>query len=214
MYELLKSQFRGDKTSHPLRSIRSNGFVPGTIYGKDFSPVSFQVETMELKKFLVHSGQIFQVEIEGYGKHLVNLDNIQYDHMGNHMMHIAFHKISENQETTAELPIVLTGTAMGIKSGGVVQHVLQHVSVKGLPKDFPEHIEFDVTELDMNHHFSLSDMTPPKGLSWVTASTENVVSCHAPKLEMVSDTEESAVEVIGEETSAEATSEDEVKKAS
>jgi len=189
MYELLKAEKRENKTIAPLNRMRKDGFVPGVIFGKDMESILFKVPFHTIKTFLHHSGKVFQVEVPGEGKHLVNLDDIQYNHLGNEMFHISFHKIVENQATTVTLPIVIHGEAKGIKAGGIVNQVLNEVQVKGLPKDMPEYIEVIVDELDVHGHFALKDIKAPKGLEWAHDIEDNVVSCHPPKIHVVAEPE-------------------------
>jgi large subunit ribosomal protein L25 len=204
VYELLKTQHR----QGPVKSLRKEGYVPGVVYGKGMESVNFQVNSLSMKKFLSHSGKVFEVEVAGSGKHLVSLDNIQWDHMGDKMMHVAFHKIAANEKTTVTLPIHFEGTAVGTKSGGIVQHVMNEVEVKGLPKDMPEYITVDVSEIDIHGHLCLKDIPAPKGLEWAHDVEANVVSCHPPKVEVVEEPEAEVSEVASEEVEVEASTED------
>ncbi|WP_164848371.1 50S ribosomal protein L25 [Halobacteriovorax sp. HLS] len=199
MYELLKTQYREE----PVNTLRKEGYVPGVVYGKGMESVSFKVNSLAITKFLHHSGKVFEVEIQGRGKHLVSLDNIQFDNMGDKMMHVAFHKISANEKTTVTLPIHFEGTAVGTKSGGIIQHVLNEVEVKGLPGDMPEYIVVDVASLDIHGHFCLKDIPAPKGLEWAHDIEANVVSCHPPKVEVVAEEVVETEAVVAEEVTTE-----------
>ena len=199
MYELLKTQHRAE----PVKSIRKEGFVPGVICGKGMESVSFKVSSQSISKFLHHSGKVFEVEVAGQGKHLVSLDNVQMDNMGDKMMHVSFHKISANEKTTITLPFHFEGSAAGSKSGGIVQHVMNEVEVSGLPKDMPEFISVDIAGLDIHGHISLKDIQAPKGLEWASDIEANVVSCHPPKAEVVEEVVEEAAAAASEETVAE-----------
>ncbi|ATH07358.1 hypothetical protein BIY24_05225 [Halobacteriovorax marinus] len=203
MYELLKTEWREE----PVKAIRKEGYVPGVVYGKGIESVNFKVPSIAIRKFLHHSGKVFEVEVAGRGKHLVSLDNVQWDHMGDRMLHVSFHKISANEKTTVTLPIHFEGEAAGKKEGGVVHHVLHEVEVTGLPGDIPEFISVDITALGMHGHFSLKDIPCPKGLEWAHDVEANVVSCHPPKVEVVAEettdvTEEVVAEVESEEQEA------------
>ncbi|MDD0852069.1 50S ribosomal protein L25 [Halobacteriovorax sp. GB3] len=210
MYELLKTEWRDDKVKAPLTRMRRDGWVPGVLFGKGFESTSFMVRKNDLTKFLHHSGKVFEVEVKGYGKHLVSLDNVQWDHMGDFIKHISFHKISANEKTIVKLPIHFVGEAVGIKEGGVVQQVMQEVEVKGLPKDMPEFLEFDISSLGFHSHFTLHDVTLPKGLEFHHDMEDTLVSCHPPK-KVVETVEETVAqpELVGKETVVE----DEVKEA-
>lgn len=203
MYELLKTEWRQE----PVKSIRKSGYVPGVVYGKGMESVNFQVPSISISKFLHHSGKVFEVEVAGKGKHLVSLDNVQWDHMGDRMLHVSFHKISANEKTTVTLPIHFEGEAAGKKEGGIVQHVLHEVDVTGLPGDMPESITVNISELAVHGHFTLGDIACPKGLEWAHDVEASVVSCHPPKVEVVEEestdvTEEVVAEVESEEQEA------------
>lgn len=209
MYELLKTQHR----QGPVKSLRKEGNVPGVVYGKGMESVNFQVNSLSMKKFLSHSGKVFEVEVAGSGKHLVSLDNVQWDNMGDKMVHVSFHKISANEKTTVTLPIHFEGTAVGTKSGGLVQHVMNEVEVKGLPKDMPEFITVDVAGLDIHGHLSLKDIAAPKGLEWAHDEEASVVSCHPAKVEAVVEEAAEVTEAEGVEVEAETEASAEDKQA-
>ncbi|OUR96852.1 hypothetical protein A9Q84_10975 [Halobacteriovorax marinus] len=199
MYELLKTQFREE----PVKALRKEGYVPGVVYGKGMESVNFKVQSNSVDKFLSHSGKVFEIDVAGKGKHLVSLDNVQWDSMGDHMLHISFHKISANEKTTVTLPIHFEGTCAGSKAGGIVQHVLNEVEVKGMPGDMPEFITVDISELDIHGHFALKDIQAPKGLEWAHDVEANVVSCHPPKVEVEVEEVAEVVEAVTEEVVAE-----------
>ncbi|EQC52226.1 ribosomal protein L25, Ctc-form [Bacteriovorax sp. DB6_IX] len=188
--DVLKAQFR-DKAA-PVKKMRRDGWVPGVVYGKGFDGIDIMVPKMSLSKFFHHSGKVFEVEVEGHGKHLVTLDDVQRGNLGTDYIHFSFHKVSAKEKTTVTLPIHFIGEAKGTKEGGVVYPVLHEVEVRGLPKDFPEFIEVDVTELEMNGHWTLGDIKPPRGIEWAHALEDNMVTCHAPRVKVV---EEPAAEV-------------------
>lgn len=197
-------------------NLRNVGMIPGTVYGKGMNSINFTVNSAELKKFLCKSGKVFEVDVDGKGKHLVNLDSIQKDHMGDAILHVAFHKIEANQKTVVKLPIILTGAAIGFKSGGIVQQVLKEVEVKGLPKDMPESIIVDISSLEVHAHWTLNDVNPPPGLEWHHNMNDNIVSCHTPRVEVVAT---ASAESEASETAAAAnevatsSAQDEAKKA-
>lgn len=203
--DVLKAQYRD--TAAPLKSMRKDGFVPGTVYGKGFDSVNIMVPKASLQKFFTHSGKIFEVEVEGHGKHLVAIDQLQRGPMGSDYIHFSFHKVSADVKTTVTLPIHFVGKAVGSSEGGIVYPAIHEVEVKGYPKDFPEFVEVDVSDLKMDSHFALKDITPPKSLEWAHAANDSVVSCHAPRIKSVSAPVEEvvAVETVAVVTPVEST---------
>jgi large subunit ribosomal protein L25 len=201
MYELLTTDGRETGRNWKPSALRKEGWVPGVIYGKGTEPVHFKVPAMKLKKFLHHSGKVFEVEVTGYGKHLVNVQDIQWDHFGDTMIHVAFHKLQANQKTKVTVPIHWVGEAPGHKAGGVVNHAYNEIELYGLPKDIPEYYEVNVDTLEMNANFHLDELTPPAGCTFTDKDNPVIVSCHPPK--KVEETKEEVTpEVIGEAPTA------------
>ena len=196
MYELLEAEFR----TKPVKSIRKDGYIPGVIFGKGMESLSFQVPWTKFKSFYKHSGKVFQIEVSGKGKYLVNVDDVQWDHMHDKMMHLSFHKLEENQKTVVKVPIHLVGTPVGTKEGGVVNQVLDEVELRGLPKDFPEFVEWDITDLEFDGHWTLSHFSLPKGLEFAHEGEGemNVVSCHPAKVYKEPEVETPEVEAAAE----------------
>lgn len=123
-------------------------------------------------------------------------------------MHISFHKIEAKQKLVIKLPVQLSGIAKGTKEGGIVHQVLKEVEVKGFPKDFPEFIDVDVTELSLDNHFNLADIKLPNNLEWAQDENVNLVSCHRPKVKEEATTESVAVTAPVEEIAASESSSD------
>ena len=203
--DVLAAKFRDP--SAPLTTMRKDGWVPGVVFGKDYKGLNIMVPRIELAKFFHHSGKVFEVEVEGHGKHLVALSEVQRGHLGTEFTHFSFHKVSATEKTTVTIPIHFVGESHASKEGGVVYPVLHEVEVKGLPRDLPEFVEIDVTSLEMNGHWTFADITPPKGCEWAMDAEDTIVSCHLPRVKVVEEPVEApAAEFAPEEV-------DEVKEA-
>lgn len=199
MYEMLKLEARAHRDQKSAKKIRGEGYVPGVIFGKGMDSVSFQVPLKDFTKFMHHShSKVFEVEVAGFGKHLVSLEHIQRDHLGSKYIHIELHKLSQHEKTIVTLPVKMVGACPGVKAGGIVNLHVHEIDVKGLPKDFVEYIEVDVSGLDINHSIHLSDITPPHGLSWVDDGEFVMAHCSAPRLEVVEEAAEDAAVVAPE----------------
>lgn len=185
MYQLLKTEARAHRDQMPPRRLRHEGYVPGVIYGKGMDSVPFRVALKDWKRFYqrAHS-KVFEVEVEGSGRHLVSLENIQKDHLGTHVLHLEFHHLDQTQETVITLPVRLKGEAIGVKGGGVVSLDHHEFDVKGLPKDFPDYIEVDISNLEVNESIHLSDITPPPGLRWMDDGDTVVAHCSIPRMKV------------------------------
>lgn len=192
MYDLLKLETRDVGREKPAHALRKEGHVPGVIFGKGMESLPFQVPMKDFTKFMNHShSKVFEVQV-GSGKHLVSLENIQRDHLGSRYMHIELQKLQKGQATTVTLPIKMVGESPAAqRDEGIVSLYVHEMDVKGLPKDFVDHIEIDISGLEVNESIHLSDITPPKGLSWVEDGELVLAHCAPPKMEPVEEPEES-----------------------
>lgn len=191
MYDLLKVEARNKGLEKPAHILRKEGHVPGVIFGKGMDSLPFQVPMKDFTKFMNHShSKVFEVEV-GSGKHLVSLENIQRDHLGSRYMHIELQKLQKGQATTVTLPIKMVGESPAAeRDEGIVSLYVHEMDVKGLPKDFVDHIEIDISALEVNDSIHLSDIKPPKGLSWVEDGELVLAHCAPPKMEPIEEPEE------------------------
>lgn len=199
MYDLLHVEMRDTEGLKPFQ-LRKNGNIPGVVFGKGMDSVPVKFDTNEFRKILVHGVKVFEVEIEGQGKHLVNLESVQRDPVSHKVLHVNFHKLNKNQATTVLVPIRLVGDAPGMKEGGVMRQLLDEVNVVGLPHKIPEHIDVDVAGLNLNEHINVSDVKLAAGLSFSEADLEKgIVNCTVPKQVVESEVEEAIEAAEGEE---------------
>lgn len=224
MYDLLKLEARNTGSERPAHVLRKEGHVPGVIFGKGMDSMPFQVPLKDFTKFVNNShSKVFEVEVGG-SKHLVSLENIQRDHLGSRYMHIELQKLQKGQATVVTLPIKMIGESpAAARDEGIVSLYVHEMDVKGLPKDFVDHIEIDISGLEVNDSIHLSDVKPPHGLSWVEDGELVLAHCAPPKMEPVEEPEASeevevhaadSSEEHGEATASHESGEDSDKEAS
>lgn len=182
---VLKSQWRnpqGTKAS----VLRSEGLVPGVVYGKGSESVPVQIPEKTLRKFVKEGHNIFQLEVESKGTFMVSLNSIDKDHIGKKWLHVNFHELKKGQEATVAVPLVVVGTAKGTKQGGVFSKLVDEVHLVGIPSKIPESLEVDVTELEAHGQWKVADLTAPDGCKFRETDLEHAVfSCSVPKVQAV-----------------------------
>ncbi len=182
MYDLLSAELR--KTNEAsLHKLRTTGFIPGVLFAKDMDSVPLTIKESDLKKIIRHGVKVFEVQLEGQGKFLVNLEGLQKDPVTRKVIHASFHKLNKNQATHVMVPIKLVGISPGTKEGGVVRQLIDEVMITGLPHKIPEFIEVNINTLELNAHYNVSDINIGEGLSFNEADLEKgIVNCHVPKV--------------------------------
>jgi large subunit ribosomal protein L25 len=177
-----------------VKRLRRQGLIPGVLYGK--ANKAFVVGERELRVALTGpSGLhgIVDVVIEGQKTphHAVLKDYQQHPVRGT-ITHIDFHEVRLDQPIQASVVVQLVGEAPGAKVGGVVQQVARELRVEALPSDIPEHIEVDVSSLELGDTLRLQDVALIEGVAFLDDPDTVIVSVVAPSHELEETAEEGA----------------------
>ncbi len=184
--------------SRETRRLRKQGLVPGVLYGRG-EPVAICVEERELRRALTGSAglhSILDVEINGKGStHASILKDFQVDPVRGGVTHVDLHEIRLDRAIHAAVTITLHGadSAPGVREGGVMSQPLRELSVEALPLEIPEHVDVDVSGVEMNGTIRVADITPPDGVT-ILDDPETVVATVTPPMR-----EEEPEPVEGEE---------------
>jgi large subunit ribosomal protein L25 len=173
-----------------IKKIKASGMVPGVIYGSGQEPVNLQISGRELLNLLSRaSGENILVELEivdGSEKQnaLAMIQEIQHHPLQREIVHVDFHAVSANETVSAEVPIETAGEAIGVKvSGGLLEHILRYLEVECLPRDLPQVIEVDVTNLDIGQSIHVRELNLPAGVEAMTDGEQTVVAVVEPRVE-------------------------------
>ncbi|WKN40877.1 50S ribosomal protein L25/general stress protein Ctc [Tunicatimonas pelagia] len=142
------------------KRLREEGNVPCVLYGGD-EQVHFYAP-MILFRPLVYTDQAHFVtlNIEGAEKRCI-LQDIQFHPVNEMILHADFLELHEGKLVKMDIPVQLNGTAKGVAKGGKLMHKRHFLRVRALPKDMPDYIEVDVSDLDFGKSIKVKDV--PKG---------------------------------------------------
>jgi len=157
--EKITATRRAETGTRRMRKIREKGLIPAIIYGHKTEPVNITVSKEDLMRHLRGGKHMVDVELEGTRARAL-LKQIQYDHLGDHVIHVDFARIAMDEEVTVSVQIVLTGTAVGVTHGGVLQHILKEIQVRCLPADIPDSIPLRINDLDIDATVHIKDLPP------------------------------------------------------
>lgn len=138
---------------------RREGFVPGIFYLRNKKNIPIEVKILDLRS-LVYTAETHIVNLklsDGTTEKCV-MRALQFDPVTDRVIHFDLMGLIMTEKMRVEVPIVLTGTAIGIKQGGVLNHLLHKVEVECFPADLPEHIELDVTDLHLGQVFTVANL--------------------------------------------------------
>ena len=132
------------------KAVRNAGMVPCVIYGGK-QPVHFTAEIKAFKS-LVYTPNAHTVAIELAGKtYDAILQDIQFHPVSDAILHIDFFQLSDDKEIVMEVPVKVEGTSPGVLLGGVLNLNQRRLKVKALPKNLPDFVEANISELQMGN---------------------------------------------------------------
>ena len=132
------------------KALRNAGMVPCVIYGGN-QPVHFAAEEKAFKS-LVYTPNAHTVVIDLTGKSFnAILQDIQFHPISEAILHIDFFQLSDDKEIIMEVPVKVTGTSPGVLLGGVLNLNQRRLKVKALPKNLPDFVEANISELQMGN---------------------------------------------------------------
>jgi large subunit ribosomal protein L25 len=172
---------RDTGSSRATRRLRRQGGVPGILYGGGDEPLAFQVDARELRHALAAAGAVVELSLDDKTTSAV-LKDAQRDAVRGDTLHVDFLRVDLNRAIESVVPVVLLGEedAPGVKEGGVLEHITREVTVEALPNDIPESLTYDVSEMQINDTVTLSQVTPPEGVTLVDDLEETVIATLTP----------------------------------
>ncbi|HVR13262.1 MAG TPA: 50S ribosomal protein L25 [Gaiellaceae bacterium] len=175
----LEVREREDLGSRRTRRLRSRGLIPGVLYGKGHAR-AIVVPERELRAAMTGpSGlhAILDVVLEGQKTvHPSILAEYQQDPIRGTISHIDLREVRLDQPIHATVVVQLVGESVGVKSGGMLSLVTREVHLEALPADVPEHIEVDVTPLEVGDVLRLADIPTIANVTLLDDPQETVIA--------------------------------------
>ncbi len=163
----LKMRRRTDTGKQATKRMRACGDVPAVLYGEKQENVPILIEANEFRTALsTASGRnvIIQLVLEGEDSATrAVIRDMERDALTREILHVDLQRISENKPVVMHVPVTLVGESQAVKEGrGILDHALRQLEVKCLPRDIPEHIEVDISQLEVRHAIHVRDVVIDK----------------------------------------------------
>jgi large subunit ribosomal protein L25 len=171
--------------SAEVRRMRRQGLIPGVLYGNG-EPVAITIAERELRRALTGGGglhAILDVEIDGKGETRASiLKEYQVDPVRGGVTHVDLHEVRLDKAISASVSVQLLGgeDAPGVREGGVLSQPLREVTVEALPLEVPEHLDLDVSGMDIGATLRISDLAVPDGVTFLDDPEMVVATITAP----------------------------------
>jgi large subunit ribosomal protein L25 len=167
------------------RRLRKEGLVPGVLYGSG-EPVAICIAERELRRALTGAAglhSILDVEIDGKGStHASILKEYQVDPVRGGVTHVDLQEVRLDKPIQSSVSVQLHGgdDAPGVREGGVLSQPLREITVEALPLEMPEHIDLDVSGMEIGGTLRIADLTAPEGATLLDDPDTVVATVTAP----------------------------------
>jgi len=182
------------------RRMRRSGKAPGIVYGGTVAPTPIELDHNALFHALrneaFHSS-ILVMKLDGAAQKVL-LRDVQMHPFRNEVLHVDFQRVDENRKIHMKVPLhfVNAEVSPAVKlNAAIVSHVTTEVDITCLPKDLPEFIEVDLSNLEVGHSIHVSTLKLPNGVTIVTHGRTDPVAATAVVPRGAAEAEEAATEV-------------------
>ncbi|MEQ9206420.1 MAG: 50S ribosomal protein L25 [Phycisphaerales bacterium] len=193
------------------RRLRESGSLPAVVYGHKEEPVSIALDMHETMLHLKKGEKLFELDLEGTKQHVL-LKDLGYDYLGTNIIHADFSRVDLNERVDTRAHLTFVGEAAGLKtSGAIMMHPINDIELNVLISNLPDHIDVDVSEMEVGDVLHASDVKLPLESMKLLTDPDTIVAQIVMKAVQEDDTDESgevsaegaSPEVIGEKPDAE-----------
>lgn len=162
------------------RQLRIADKVPGVVYGKGMDPVSITINYRDLQAAMAgEGGQNNLITLVGGGsldQSMAIIADLQRDVLKGTFKHVDLHQVNMSEKLRVTVPVVLKGTAAGVKEGGLLDFAHHELHVECLPGNIPDHIEIDIANLKIAQSIHVNEIPLPDGVKVLDNPKTPVVS--------------------------------------
>ncbi|MEO0078573.1 MAG: 50S ribosomal protein L25 [candidate division WOR-3 bacterium] len=161
----VKAAVRTETGKNKVRRMRRTGNLPAVMYGHGdpslMLTLSAHAFDLLLREIKGHS-PIVDVEVDGQPPIKCVIKTMQRNPITGALLHVDFQKVHPHEKITMNVPVIVKGSAEGVRQGGMLDHVMRAVPVRATIDRIPEHFEVDVTHLKIGQSIHVKDLGRPE----------------------------------------------------
>jgi large subunit ribosomal protein L25 len=207
---VLKISKREGRGGHKAEKLRKAGQTPGVVYGHKQETISVAVAHDALASAIRHGARVVDLEMAGAAVEKAQIMEVQWDHLGQDVLHVDFRRVSADERIHVPVRIELRGVAPGVTGGGVLDQQLHALEVECPVLHVPDSIRVNIGELQIGGVIHVGDLTLPPDVKALADPDAVVVHVAAPRVEVEAPAEAPAAaaaaaepEIVGRRVAAE-----------
>ena len=176
---VLRAQMRD--TNVKPKSLIKDGWVPACLYAHNFESVPIQLPSKKLDESISKNPSKIELHIDGSGRYLAALKEVQRLALEGGIIHISFHALDEGTATTLQVPVRLKKAA---KVEGEISQPIHEITLKGRPSEIPDEIVVDTTHIKIGEHIKVADIEKDYAFEFLEEDREKILaSCRHAKVQ-------------------------------
>src|SRR5262245_45412369 len=207
---VVPAESRSETGKNANRRLREKGLIPGILYGAKKETLAVSVSPKEIGTILksaAGANTLFDRDLGGQRRKVI-LKERQREPLKGHILHADFYEVALDKTLEVKVHLELTGVPVGVKTqGGILDFVTRELEVECLPADIPEKITIDVSHLELNKHFRVSELKLSDKVKILTEPDVVIAHVVVPRAE-----EEAAPAAAAEAAAPEAAEPEVIKK--
>jgi len=196
----LSASARTDTGKGVARSLRRSGQVPAIIYGHARQAQSLAIDAKDLDRLLgsiAAESTVIELAVDGGRATKTLIREIQRHPFKRQILHVDFQELVAGEKVTVSIPLVLVGIPDSVRlEGGVMDQVMRELEIEVDPSNIPNHIDVDVSHLEMGHSLHVSDVKLPEGVMVLDDPETTVCVIGVPRAAI--ETPAAGVEAVGD----------------
>ena len=194
----VQAKVREGRGKNDARRTRRDGMVPITVYGGGAETVAAVAPARDLAAILrseAGRNTIFTIDVEGVGVSEVMFHDRQIDPVKGRLIHADLARLVKGQKIEVTVPLHLVGEPFGVREKqGVLEQIIREVEIRCEPREIPDSLDVDVTNLDVHAVLHVSDIQVAEGVEILTDAEQVIATVGIVKEEV-----EAVVPAEGEE---------------
>ena len=177
---ILKATKRTSSSTGQINKLRSEGFIPGVLYGGEKNNLNISLKKLHLQNIInteTFMSKVYDLDIDGNSEKALARD-VAYDPVSDEPIHIDFMRITKGSRLTLEIPVkfINSDKSPGLKKGAVLNIVRRKVELKCPAENIPDEIVVDLEGTEISRSLKISSVKLPENVSPTIVDRDFVIA--------------------------------------
>jgi len=165
---IIKATKRTSATTGQVNKLRSEGFIPGVLYGGKKNNLNISLKKLHLQNIInteTFMSRVYDLDIDGTSEKALARD-VAYDPVSDEPIHVDFMRVTKGSQLTLEIPVKFINSekSPGLKKGGVLNIVRRKVELRCPAENIPNEIIVDLDNTEINSSLKISSVKLPENV--------------------------------------------------